>query len=250
MSSEGALSGAEACLVLRPPPSEGPWPQCAWRSWAGGAEGLQRTAHEGGAECSGSAPPPVNESLPSSTCPRPSRLTSKVSDLGACLHMIHVQLQVSVGHQCVCNVATVTLDPGSQRLVGVREHPARGLQPGVYLDLSLRASRGQGLVRLRESVTSQAPFLPSGPCTILHAEELRVRGGREAGPWPGPSCAAWRSSPHAPTAQALNDVSSFTHKIAVGSNGDHPGKILNWNLQRQMQGERLPTLCSFAAEFK
>lgn len=84
MSSEGAQSGAEACLVLRPPPSEGPWPQCAWRSWAGGAEGLQRTAHEGGAECSGSAPPPVNESLPSSTCPRRSRLTSKVRDLGAC----------------------------------------------------------------------------------------------------------------------------------------------------------------------
>lgn len=77
-----------------------------------------------------------------------------------------------------------------------------------------------------------------------------MRGGREAGPWPGPSCAAGRSSPHAPTAQALNVVSSFTHKIAVGSNGDHPGKILNWNLQRQMQGERLPTLCSFAAEFK
>lgn len=171
MSSEGAQSGAEACLVLRPPPSEGPWPQCAWRSWAGGAEGLQRTAHEGGAECSGSAPPPVNESLPSSTCPRPSRLTSKVSDLGACLHMIYVQLQVSVGHQCVCNVATVTLSPGSQRLVGVREHPVRGLQPGVYLDLSLRASRGQGLVRLRESVTSQAPFLPSGP---LHHS---ARGG-------------------------------------------------------------------------
>lgn len=57
-------------------------------------------------------------------------------------------------------------------------------------------------------------------------------------PTPIPGCAALHSSPRAPTAQSLNDIYFFTHKIAVGSNGDHLGETLNWNLKRQMQGER------------